>query len=319
MNNQKHHRIDQSHEYVHTSLNKLISLKYEVSQLNVVPKMPVQTMLTGKHHSRKRGRGLDFEEVRKYVFGDDIRNIDWKVTARTKIAHTKVFTEERERPVLLVIDQSAAMFFGTKLYTKSVISAQMSAITAWKVLAVGDRIGALVFNDTDFEYVKPQRSKKNVQNILKQVDRFNNALLRPEQQQSAKSNMLNKMLFKVNQTITHDFLVIVLSDFSDFDDESMKAISTIAQHNELIMGRVLDPMESDFPIQNITLSNDSKQIELSTKAKDKLQSVANDLTSSNQAFEARIKQHRLTLVDISTEQHPSVQLRRMLLQSSTDR
>ena len=139
--------MDISNTYVYTNLDKLVALKYDIRGFSYLPKQPVQSQLTGKHRSRLRGRGLDFEEVRIYSFGDDIRSIDWKVTARTKKPHTRVYTEERERPVFLVLDQSSSMFFGSQQYMKSVIAAEAAAISAWKVLAVGDRIGGIGFND----------------------------------------------------------------------------------------------------------------------------------------------------------------------------
>ena len=130
------------------------------------PGLRSQSILAGRHRSKLRGRGLDFDEVRKYVSGDDIRNIDWKVTARVGETHTKVFTEERERPVLLIIDQSPSMFFGSKRFLKSVIAAHTAALCAWRVLEVGDRIGGAVFNDEKMDIVRPRRDRGNVQQLL---------------------------------------------------------------------------------------------------------------------------------------------------------
>ena len=101
---------------VYVTLRDLIAMQYDARGFSFLPKYAVQSLLSGRHRSKLRGRGLDFDEVRQYVAGDDIRNIDWKVTARVGLTHTKVYTEEKERPVFFVLDQSSSMFFGSQRY-----------------------------------------------------------------------------------------------------------------------------------------------------------------------------------------------------------
>ena len=115
----------------------------------MLPRQPIHSILAGRHASRLRGRGLNFEELRSYLPGDDIRNMDWKVTARMRKPHVRVFTEERDRPTLLVVDQRLSMFFGSARAMKSVAAAEATALAAWRVLEAGDRVGAIVFDDHD--------------------------------------------------------------------------------------------------------------------------------------------------------------------------
>ena len=103
-------------------------------------RQPIQSLLAGRHASRLRGRGLNFEEIRRYHPGDDVRQIDWKVTARTRKAHSRVYTEERERPNLLVVDQRVTMFFGSQVRMKSVVAAEAAALAAWRAVGVKDRL-----------------------------------------------------------------------------------------------------------------------------------------------------------------------------------
>ena len=110
-------------------------------------KQKVRSVLGGKHASKLRGRGLDFEEVRNYVAGDDIRNIDWKVTARTQKTHSRVYSEEKEKPTLIVVDQSKSMFFGSQHKMKSVVAAELAALASFRILKEGDRVGGIVFAD----------------------------------------------------------------------------------------------------------------------------------------------------------------------------
>ncbi|MCP4933711.1 MAG: DUF58 domain-containing protein, partial [bacterium] len=123
-----------------------------------------------------RGRGLNFEEIRHYLPGDDIRNIDWKVTARMRKPHSRVYTEERDRPGLLVVDQRINMFFGSQKAMKSVTAAEAAALGAWRMLGVGDRVGATVFNDQQIDEIRPHRSSKTVIRILENIVRQNHEL-----------------------------------------------------------------------------------------------------------------------------------------------
>src|SRR5215831_3936769 len=134
---------------VYVDLEDLIALEQRGRRVSFLPKQPVRSLLSGRFASRMRGRGLNFEEIRDYRSGDDVRSMDWKVTARLQKPHVRIFNEERDRQTLLVVDQRLSMFFGSRLAMKSVTAAQAAAIGAWRVLGVSDRVGAIVFNDRD--------------------------------------------------------------------------------------------------------------------------------------------------------------------------
>src|SRR5215831_5840844 len=142
---------------VYVDLEELIALEYGGRKVSFLPRQPVHSLLSGRFASRMRGRGLNFEEIRDYRPGDDIRSIDWKVTARLRKPHVRVFNEERDRPTLLVVDQRLSMFFGSRRAMKSVTAAEAAAISAWRVLGAGDRVGAIVFNDREIAEFRPRR------------------------------------------------------------------------------------------------------------------------------------------------------------------
>ena len=167
---------DVSDSRVYASLHHLLALQHKATGFSFLPRQPLHSLLAGRHTSKVRGRGLNFEELRAYYPGDDIRTIDWKVTARTQKPHARVFTEERERPALLVVDQRMDMFFGSRLNMKSVTAAEAAALGAWRILDQGDRVGALVFNDTEIVEIRPHRSQQNVMRILNTVVELNHAL-----------------------------------------------------------------------------------------------------------------------------------------------
>ena len=160
----------------YVTLETLIGLRFPASQLQLTRRNRALSALTGPNKANFRGRGIDFEEVRSYQAGDDIRTIDWRVTARTGAAHTKVFREERERPVLVVVDQRGSQFFGSQHCFKSVLAAHLAGLLAWSALGNGDRVGGLVFNDSRHREVRPRRSRKTVLTILSQIEAFNRRL-----------------------------------------------------------------------------------------------------------------------------------------------
>src|SRR5262245_27716143 len=131
------------------SLEELLRLKHRATGFSFLPRQPVHSLLAGRHASRLRGRGLNFEELRHYYEGDDTRSIDWLATARLRNPQVRVYTEERDRPVLLVVDQRSSMFFGSRRAMKSVVAAEAAALAAWRVTSLGDRVGAVVFGDAD--------------------------------------------------------------------------------------------------------------------------------------------------------------------------
>ena len=147
---------------VYVRLEELIELQYRARGFSFLPRQPVHSLLSGRHASRMRGRGLDFEELQGYLPGDDIRTIDWRVTARTGAAHTKMFREERERQVLVCVDQRSSMFFGSQYCCKSVLAARLAALISWAALQRGDRLGGLVFSESEHREIRPRRSRRSV-------------------------------------------------------------------------------------------------------------------------------------------------------------
>src|SRR6201991_2800023 len=141
---------------VYVDLDDLLALEHRGRRVSFLPRQLVHSLLSGRYASRKPGRGLNFEEIRDYRPGDDVRSIDWKVAARLQTPHVRVFNEERDRQGLLVTDQRLSMFFGSRLAMKSVTAAEAAAIAAWRILGVGDRVGAIVFDDRGLAEFRPR-------------------------------------------------------------------------------------------------------------------------------------------------------------------
>jgi uncharacterized protein (DUF58 family) len=231
---------------VYVDLDRLIGLEQRGRTVSLLPRQPVHSLLSGRYASRMRGRGLNFEEIRDYRSGDDVRSIDWKVTARLQKPHVRVFNEERDRAGIVVVDQRLSMFFGTRLAMKSVTAAETAAIAAWRILGAGDRVGAAVFNDADIVDVRPQRSRRTVLQVLDAIVSQNQALgigrgivRAPE--------MLNRALDRVRRVALHDATIVVISDFDGADESTRDMVEALARHNTVIAALVYDPTQSELP------------------------------------------------------------------------
>src|SRR5271169_4103366 len=160
----------------YAELDSLIALQFKAGGFSLRHNQPVHSLLFGRRASHVRGRGLDFEELRGYVSGDDVRRIDWRVTARMQKPFVRIYSEERDRPTMLVVDQRINMFFGSRVSMKSVVAAEVAALTAWRAFHQGDRVGAFIFNDDDTDEVRMHRSRANVLRILDRISYRNHQL-----------------------------------------------------------------------------------------------------------------------------------------------
>ena len=151
---------------IRVTLSELIEMRHRVREVQLFSTPSQRSPLIGLHHSKLRGRGVDFDQVRVYQAGDDVRTIDWRVTARTQEPNTKLFHEERERPIFIMVEQSCRLFFGSGQMFKSVLAAQAASLIGWAALGHNDRVGGLVFGDNEHYEIKPRRSKQSLLQLL---------------------------------------------------------------------------------------------------------------------------------------------------------
>lgn len=307
-----------SNHKVYADLQKLAGLQLQAHGFSFLPRQAMRSVLSGQHASRLRGRGLNFEELRDYQVGDDIRTLDWKVTNRTRKPHVRVFTEERERNVLLLVDQRAHMFFGSQEYMKSVIAAEVAALTVWRVLSVKDRIGALVFNDHSIETVRPQRSRKTAMQILHHIVAMNHRL--SAQSGSQNGGQLDQVLHAAARLCGHDCLVVLISDMDGWNAESLQRVKRIKAHNDLIVSLVFDPLEQMLPKQRqLVVSDGQLQIEVDTQAAELQNRFASEFVSRVDYLQAELKKYDIPVLLTDTVKPAHQQLRQALGQASRQR
>lgn len=248
---------------ISTTLDELVHLRADARGFSFLPRQPIGSLLAGRHASRLRGRGLSFEELRHYTRGDDIRTIDWKATARLRKPYVRVYNEERERPVLLIVDQRRSMFFGSRRAMKSVVAAELAALGAWRAKLSGDRVGGVVFNNSKVVEIRPHRSQNGLLRMLNEIANFNQELTK----ESAVGDItLNFVLETASRRAVHDHLVVLVSDLEGANQETQRIATQIAAHNDMLVLGVYDPlgaqlqsvpgMVADCNGQQIRLPND---------------------------------------------------------------
>jgi len=297
---------------VYISLKDLIRLQHQATGFSFLPRQPLQSLLSGRHSSRLRGRGLDFEELRQYQPGDDIRTMDWKATKRTRQPYVRVFSEERERPVLLLVDQRVSMFFGSQVNMKSVTAAETAALAAWRVVNSGDKVGAIVFNDQEIREIKPQRSKKTVVQILQQIVEHNNGLSVDRGIHSNKE-IFDQVLQKTVHLAGHDYLICIISDFFGLSDKSLHHVKQLARHNDVILLPIYDPLAQKLPKNSsLVVSDGRRQVLLDTK-ETRLQKRFPDLLRGRlKNLSDNLNRFGVPILPIHTTESVALQIRKTL-------
>lgn len=248
---------------IHVNADQLRRLGAQSRALSLLPRQPARSILNGRHASRLRGRGLNFEEMRGYLPGDDVRSIDWKVTARTGEPHVRVYTEERDRPTLLLVDQRMSMFFGTVTYMKSVIAAEAAAIVAHRVLGQGDRVGGIVFSDDEIAEHVPQRRPAALHRLLGSIAMANTSLHAGHRADAPIDlNNVLRAAVRISRTNT---LITIFSDFDGLDAQSERLLRQLAAKNDLILFHVADGAASVLPDNlRMAISDGDVQADLDT-------------------------------------------------------
>jgi len=291
----------------YTDIAELIRLRHAAKEVAGFSVDKSRNPLAGLLTSNFRGRGIDFAEVRRYEPGDDVRTIDWRVTARTQQAHTKLFQEERERPVLLLVDQSKNMFFGSRVRFKSVLAGEVAALFAWLSLSGGDRVGGIVFNQIQHRDVRPRRSKHAVLRLLHEIDSFNHQLKREltheltAEEEISNQNYLANALLNVRRVAKHGCTVVVISDFQNFNDDAEIHLRQIAQHNDVVGICITDPLEASLPDPDLyTITNGQDRLEINTASTKNRQEYENHFQSRLQHVRQQFIKIKSPLLELST-------------------
>ena len=270
------------------------------------------SQLAGPYKTRIRGRGLEFEDIRLYQNGDDIRTIDWRVSARTQETYTKQFSEEKERPVLIVVDQRHSMFFGSQKATKSVLAADLAAYIAWAALQKGDRVGGLIFNEHSNIDIRPKRQRKTIVSLIHHLVEYNNQL---KSFHHTKGTSLDEILFEVHKLARPGMQIFLISDFHDLTTASASLIHQIARHTELTALKPFDPLEAQLPIKgDYVVSDGDKTATFNASNKKTRIQYKEDFKGLSSFIKQQFGERQVPVIPVSTADNPKSQLIRYFSQ-----
>ena len=299
---------------VNLGIKELIHYQGKTALLNLSPRKTVQAKLAGAYLAKTKGRGMEFDEARHYQAGDDIRAIDWRVTARTGKTHTKLYREEKERPVFVLTDLSSSMQFGTQFLFKSVQAAHLSALIAWSARKRGDRIGGLVFNQYQHIECKPFTRQKAVLSLLNSMIKVQQGAQLEGQKTSQEQITLANACARLRRLAHPGSLIFILSDFSQLDELAKQHIAQLSKHCEVIAYPISDPFEHQLPqvkmSQRVTLSDGHNRQQIVLGEKDTELQYSNQHQAHFDNIENTLKQCKAQVIRIDAGQPLELQLDR---------
>lgn len=301
---------------VYVSLAQLMALEFKARDLSFLARQPQGSILAGNHASRLRGRGLNFDELRRYQPGDDLRHIDWRASLRTGKPVVRTFTEERDRPALIVVDQRMSMFFGSQRSFKSAVAAELAALAAWMVFHAGDRVGGLVFNDQRIDSIAPLRSRKRVEALLSRVVQQNRAL-NAGNPDAEDEDQLDKALQRCLGVAGHDHLICIVSDFAGAGERTLQLMRQLSAHNDVIALQVYDPLALKLPNNGrLLVTQGELQVELAIEKRNVHQPLGDFLSGRLKDVATLLRRSQVPLMMISTAEDAHGQLRAELGKSA---
>ncbi|QFY91131.1 DUF58 domain-containing protein [Magnetovirga frankeli] len=283
----------------HPRLDDLLELRHQAHSLGIASHHLVNSAFAGVYASVFRGQGLNFEEVREYREGDDIRNMDWKVTARTNKPHLKVYREERERSVVLCVDHGPHMFFGTRNCFKSVQAARAAALLGWAANSRHDRVGGLLFGDAEagLQHFPPTKDRRALWRLLSE-------LANPSRRAQQGVDCLQLTLQRAERGTGTGALIFVIADFNRAIAGLDKALGQLCQKHAVVVIPVDDPADRELPAMGHVLFRDAQGelIEIDTDDAVGRAAYASGWQQRREALRQLCNRLNMTLIPISTEE-----------------
>ncbi|UYZ84004.1 DUF58 domain-containing protein [Entomomonas sp. E2T0] len=303
-----------SEEGIHASLEELLNMRYHLKGLSLFSANNRRSPLVGSHHSKLRGRGIDFDQVRVYLPGDDIRSIDWRVTARSQQAHTKIFHEEKERPVFLLVEQTKHLFLGTGNSLKSVITARLASLLGWAALDNNDRIGGLVFNESEQRLIKPRLSKHSLLQFIGYLQKMNGQLTTSEPNNDNQANTLLQALKQSKEALRPGSLLFLIVDERSLNDDCLRILQHLSIHLDIVLLPVYDPLDHELPRAGLLrFAQNNRELVLDTNNNKLRAAYAQQAKQRQQRWQELAKKITAKLLPINTEQDVVEQIKPLLM------
>lgn len=285
----------------HILTQELIALQKQAQKLNTRQRSFARSTSAGSHHSRFRGRGMDYQESRIYQAGDDIRNMDWRVTARAGKPHTKLYQEERERPVVFVVDLNPSMFFGSTNTFKSVLAAKVATLIAWSVAWQGDRIGTLILSAQQHHERPPKTGKRGVLQLIRELVAYGDPVNALTNTYADKSLHLNDELKRLRRLAKPGSMVYLISDFYTVNEETAAQLQLISKHSDIQAIQILDPLElAPPPPESYAVTDGKSTGVINTQSQQGQQNYQQFFQQHHERVSNLMRQQRIPLLKLST-------------------
>lgn len=306
--------LEPSDVVIEVTLDSLLGARQHCQQLPLFSRPMRTSRQAGRQYSRLRGRGVDFDQVRAYQPGDDIRNIDWRVTARSQKVHTKVFNEERERPVFIICEQSNRLCFGSQKYFKTALAAEACALIAWTALSHNDRVGGMVFASGVCHEVRPRRSRQAMLQLFRLLLDANRAVTPGvAEAHDTQSEPLNLALRHSREIIRPGSILYLLCDHAAIDQMQHSLMVPLAAHNDLILLPIHDRLDAGLPDHGrLAFTQGEQSLTVDTRDSELRERYRAQFGQRELAWQKLATRLRCTLNPLETSQSPITQLRSML-------
>lgn len=295
--------MEQTLHGITQSLPDLLRARPGRGQTGFAPGGRVATHQWGANRSIYRGRGMEFAEARAYQPGDDVRAIDWRVTARTGQAHTKLFQEERERPVHILLDLRAMMQFGTRVRFKSHLAAEAAAMLAWVGHDGGDRVGGLILTRNGLKDFRAARTRRSVLAFLEEMAEQT----RPDIAAGSEVTLANG-LRRLRNVCRPGTLAFVISDFNDLDDLAAQELKRLSHHAHVTIIQITDPLDAALPPNAGRISDGSVAVALGSVRSRDLAEYANAFEDRRRRLAQIMGQNRMAFHALQTRDDPKALL-----------
>ena len=278
----------------------------QVRRVEIATRGLVNEVFSGEYHSVFKGRGMNFAEVRAYQYGDDIRSIDWNVTARTGTPFVKVFDEERELTVMLVVDVSASGDFGSRSRMKGEVAVEICAVLAFSAITNNDKVGLIIFSDRIEKFVPPRKGRRHGLRVLRELLYF-----QPEGRGTDVAGALGYLA----RVVRRRAVVFVVSDF--FDTGYQKALAVAGRRHDTVVIRMGDPRERELPaVGYIELEDAETGEQLPVNVSDPAfrEAFDHDVTETRTTLEREFRKTGIDVIEISTDRPYADRLMRFFRQ-----
>jgi uncharacterized protein (DUF58 family) len=297
-------------EGVTASVDELLQLRFKASGIPLQSRRLTTCAMAGGYVSKFRSRGIDYQESRNYQPGDDIRTMDWRVTARTGRPHTKLYREERERPVIVLVELGPGMFFGTRTAFKSVIAARVAALLAWAAVHQGDRIGALLFGQGRHQELRPLGGQRGALRLIRELVVWTGL----DNAKRAASQALSEALGRLRRVVRPGSLIVMVSDFYSLDPASEQHLVQLRRHNDMVACQILDTLERlPPPPGRYGVTDDHHGLTLETFSVGQQDRYAACLAEHHDRVERLLHRRAIPLLRLLTHEDVAESLRRGLM------